>query len=73
MAIGASDWQNSEAYALSLTPADWAWEFVRRHPQLRSVAKSLSRIKAETPARSFHRITIKEVLPDIGHFGLLFF
>jgi hypothetical protein len=73
MAIGASDWQSSENYTLSLTSSDWAWEFVRRNPQLRTLAMSLSRIETETSAPSFHRITIKEVPQEIGHFGLLFF
>jgi hypothetical protein len=71
--VGVSDWQNPEAYTHSLTSADWAWEFARRNPQLRTLAKSFPRTEAEMPAPSFHRITLKEVCPEIGRFGLLFF
>ena len=69
------EWHLSETYAYthSFTRMDWAWEFVRRHPDLYKWSNALSGIETEIVGPTFQKITAKEVCPEIGHFGLLFF
>ena len=67
--------RSSYGYTLSLSKRGWAWEFLRRNPQLRKVARRL-KAGSVTIGQQDHMVrvaTTLAALEPIMDWGILFF